>query len=490
MARSSSLSKKPNSPAPLKKRTFTDRLAIGLIIGLIALGSLTPAFRALQAVPYAGAYFYELGGALPNLRTPYFMIAELDVVGYYSYLRSLAIDHDLDLANDFTLFGWPSKAAEKTVTGLTADPWSVGPAILWVPAFLAGHLTSLALNATGNPVPTNGISFVYDFFIVYASMIYGLIGLIFLYFFLRFFFDPLKSFLALAIYFFASPLVFYQFHEPTMSHTLTVFAAGGFLYYWYRNWLKKSLKDWCWLGLWAGLIALVRSQDIFIFIVPAAAETLVLLRQKERPGPALLAGPLLMLLISFVCFTPQMLAWKVLYNSFLTVPAGPGFMHWTSPAVWEMLFSTGHGLITWTPVILFCLVGLFLYNKNRSEQTALFWSFGLILLIELYINSAAGDWSGGWAFGARRFLSCSPIFAWGLGNLLNKVWGNKRVLDTLLVVCALLIIFNLLFYVQWAYGLIDRGGPIPWSQYFAGKIDAFFLWLKVIKYIFALTFNL
>jgi len=490
MARNSSSSKKPNPSAPLRTRTFTDRLAIGLIIGLIALGSLMPAFRALANVPYAGAYFYELGNVLPNLRNPYFMIAELDVVGYYSYLRSLAIDHDLNFENDFTLFGWPSKGAEKTVTGLTANPWSVGPALLWSPAFLAGHLYSLALNATGNPVPTNGVSFVYDFFIVYASMIYGLIGLIFLYFFLRFFFDPLKSFLALTIYFYASPLVFYQFHEPTMSHTLTVFAAGGFLYLWYRNWLKKGLPDWCWLGLWAGLIALIRSQDIFIFIIPAAAETLVLLRQKKKFDLGSLAGPALMVLIAFLCFTPQMLAWKVLYNSYITVPAGAGYMHWTSPALLEMLFSTGHGLITWTPIILLCLAGLFFYDRQLGGQKVLLGAFGLILLVEYYINSAAGDWSGGWAFGARRFLSCSPILAWGLGNLLNKTWGNKRVLYPLLAVCALLIIFNLLFYVQWAYGLIDRGGPIPWQQYFAGKFDALLLWLKVIKYIFSLTFNL
>jgi hypothetical protein len=479
MARNSSSSKKP-------KRTFSDRLAIGLIIGLVAFGSLTPAFRALQAVPYAGPYFYELGGALPNLRVPYFMIAEVDVVGYYSYLRSLAFDRDLDLENDFTLMGWPVRAKEKTVTGLTHNPWSVGPALLWAPALLAGHLYSLALNGLGYPVPLDGVSFVYDFFIVYASMIYGLIGLLFMYFFLRFFFDPLKSFLALAAYFYASPLVFYQFHEPTMSHTLTVFAASGFLYFWYRNWLKKELRDWLVLGLWAGLIALIRSQDIFIFLVPVAAETAWLWRRDRRIDP----GPLLLLAVACLCFIPQMLAWKVLYNSYITVPAGAGYMRWTSPALLEMLFSTNHGLITYTPVIALCLAGLFLYRRQQPEQRLLFLAFGLVLLAEYYINSAAGDFGGGWAFGARRFLSCSLIFAWGLGNLVDSVWQNKRLLLALGAVLAGLIIFNLLFYVQWVYGLIDRAAALPWSQYFGGKIDAFFLWLKVIKYIFALTFNL
>jgi hypothetical protein len=481
------LAKKAKIPPPKPKKSFSDRLAIIILAALILFGSLTPIYRALSNVPYIGAYFYEMGNVLPGIRSQYFMIAEVDVIGYYSYLRSLAIDHDLDFANDFTLFGWPSKANEKTSLGLTANPWSVGPAILWAPAFAAGHLFSLALNATGNPVPTNGVSFVYDFFIVLASMLYGLIGLIFIYFFLRFFFSPLLSFLALIFYLYASPLVFYQFHEPTMSHIMTVFAASGFIYFWYRNWLKKGLKDWFWLGIWAGLMILIRPQDIFIFIIPAAAETLALLRQKKKIDLPLIAGPLLMLAVSFVCFSPQMLAWKILYGSYITIANGPGYMHWTSPAFLEMLFSLNHGLITWTPIIAFCLAGLFFYKKEKSDQAMLFWAFGLIFLLEYYVNSAAGDFNGGWAFGARRFLSCSFLFAWGLGNLFNRAWENKRLLYFLLGLLSLLVIFNLLFYVQWAYGLIDRGAAISWQQYFAGKADAFFLWLKVLRYLFSLA---
>jgi hypothetical protein len=483
------LAKKSLAHQAKPKKTFSDRLAIILLVGLVLFGSLTPVFRALSNVPYIGAYFYETGTVIPNLRSPHFLIEEVDCLGYYSYLRSLAIDHDLNFENDFTLFGWPAKAKEKTAMGLTANPWSIGPAILWSPAFLAGHLYSLALNATGNPVPTDGVSFVYDFFIVLASMGYGLIGLIFIYLFLRFFFPPLQSFLALIFYFYASPLVFYQFHEPIMSHTLTVFAASGFIYFWYRNWLKKGPKEWFWLGIWAGLMALIRSQDIFIFIVPAAAETFVLFRQNKKLDLSLIAGPLLMLAVSFICFIPQMLAWKILYGSYLTVPAGPGYMHWTSPALLPMLFSTNHGLITWTPIIIFCLAGLFLYKREKIEQRLLFWVFGLILLLEYYVNSAAGDFNGGWAFGARRFLSCSLIFAWGLGNLFDKVWANKKLLYTVSGLFSVLVIFNLLFYVQWAYGLIDKGAAITWQQYFAGKAEAFFLWLKVLRYLFSLAFN-
>jgi hypothetical protein len=483
------LAKKPPAPPP-KQKTFSDRLAISLLVGLIVFGSLTPVFRALVSVPYVGAYFYEMGNVLPNLRTPYYMIAEVDCIGYYSYLRSLAIDHDLDFENDFTLFGWPSRAKEKTVTGVTGNLWSVGPAILWAPAFLAGHLYSLALNALGYPVPTDGISFVYDFFIVLASMAYGLIGLIFIYFFLRFFFDPLKSFLALIFYFYASPLVFYQFHEPTMSHTLTVFAASGFLYFWYRNWLKKGLKEWIWLGLWAGIMALVRPQDIFIFIIPAAAETWTLFRQKKKIDLPMLAGPLLMLLLSFLLFLPQMLAWKILYGAYITVANGPNYMQWTRPALLPMLFSTNHGLITWTPIIFFSLLGLFLYQRKKADQSLLFWVLGLIVLVEYYINSSTGsDFGSGWSFGARRFMSCSLIFAWGLANLLERVWANKKLLYALGGIFSALVVFNLLFYVQWVYGLIDRGSAISWQQYFAGKIDAFFLWLKVLRYLFSLVFS-
>ena len=465
---------------------FNDRLAVSLIVLLVFIGSLTPVFRAMINVPYVGSYFYEMKQVLPRLGYQYFIISEVDCIGYYSYLRSTVIDHDLDFKNDFTLFGWKRWGEEeKSPTGLTFNPWSVGPAILWSPAFFVGHAVSHGMNLFGANLPTNGVSFVYDFFIVMLSMFYGLIGFLFIYFFLRFFFSPVISFLAFFFLFYASPLIFYEFHEPTMSHIPTVFAVSGLIYFWYKTWLNKSNKDWLILGVWSGLVMLIRPQDVFFIFFPVLFESLVLIWRNKKIPLSLILGLFLMGFVMVVCFIPQMLAWKILEGAFIANPQRAGFMQWSNPHVIPVMFSSNHGLITYTPIILFTLLGLFIFNRKDRQQLLIFLSFLLIFLFELYVNSAAAAWDGGWAFGGRRFLSCSIIFAWGLANLLNWLKKYKTVFYSVLGLFSLLIIFNLLFYFQWAYGMIPRAGDLTFQQYFGGKIDAFFLWLKVVGHIFS-----
>src|SRR5579872_2637471 len=73
-----------------------------------------------------------------------------DGVGYYSYVRSVLIDHDLNFENDY-LAGNESFVKSRTdaaghllpemytKTGRVENHFSVGPAILWAPALFTVH---------------------------------------------------------------------------------------------------------------------------------------------------------------------------------------------------------------------------------------------------------------------------------------------------------------------------------------------------------------
>ena len=80
---------------------------------------------------------------------------------YFSYLRSLAFDRDVDFRNDYTLLGLGDKPHlfQPTPTGHAQSAASIGPAILWAPFFAAGHVVALRLSATNPDVDANGISF-------------------------------------------------------------------------------------------------------------------------------------------------------------------------------------------------------------------------------------------------------------------------------------------------------------------------------------------
>jgi hypothetical protein len=97
---------------------------------------------------------------------------------YFSYLRSLAFDRDLDFRNDYTLLGLGDKPHlfEPTPTGYAQSAASIGPAIVWAPFFAAGHLIALRLGSTNPDVDANGISFPYRQAVCVAGLIYGLLG--------------------------------------------------------------------------------------------------------------------------------------------------------------------------------------------------------------------------------------------------------------------------------------------------------------------------
>ena len=89
-------------------------------------------------------------------------------------------------------------------------------------------------------------------------------------------------------------------------------------------------------------------------------------------------------------------------------------MKWSEPALWAVLVSDNHGLLSWTPIVLLALAGLVpLLRRNPVIGWAAIGFVG----VTWYVNAAVADWWGGEAFGARRFISCYPVFVIGLAAL-------------------------------------------------------------------------
>ena len=85
-----------------------------------------------------------------------------DTGSYFVYLRSLAFDHDLDFANDWTLLRQPPAASLRTVTGHVSNMQTVGPALLWSPFYLMAHAYVRMGNALGFASwPGDGVSVPY-----------------------------------------------------------------------------------------------------------------------------------------------------------------------------------------------------------------------------------------------------------------------------------------------------------------------------------------
>ena len=393
-----------------------------------------------------------------------------DGPGYFSYLRSVLFDGDLDFENEFDRLEWP--VDELTPTGLVANYWSVGPAILWAPFYLVIHGLSLIAPRVGYPANCDGFGYQYQSAACVGTIVYVALGCILAYRLCRRYTSSYSGLVAVLGLFLGSSLIHYTIAAPGSSHGVSFFAVALFLFLWDRH-RRRSRTDWALLGLAAGLMALVRWQDV-LFVSVVAVQAI----WSARSGSAhervvtmreYLQGGLLAALIGTFVFAPQMLAWSVLYGSPLVLPQGAAFFDPLHPNLVEYLFSTNHGLFTWTPIALLAVVGLGpLWVRDRRTTMALV----VPLLLLWYLNSATSDWWAHGSFGARRFVSATAILALGLAALIESVVRRLRHGTILALICvASLIGWNFLLDLQFTLGYIPTDEAISLRQMTVGKFE-------------------
>lgn len=397
-------------------------------------------------------------------------VTGVDPVGYYVYLPSLIFDRDLDFANDYEHFrgiGYVDPDQERTPTGKMPNPYPIGVAVLWLPFFLMGHLAALV---TGSAL--NGFSPPYQIATYLGNAAYGFAGILLIFRLTDRLFERKVAFVATTLVWFASGVLYYLFPHGPMSHMASMFIVMLFITVWLTRREEMNLRDYIALGVLGGLAALVRWQNVLFLVLPAADFVVEARRRGVKREKAL--HVLAMVGAFLVVFFPQMIVWKVLYGSFVTVPQGAGFVSWFRPALFDVLFSSRHGLFTWTPVIVLAVIGLFMFPKEKRQLGyLLFAAFAL----QLYINSVAG-WVG-WSFGMRRFINCSGLFSLGLAAVITKIQQRVR-LRYLVLIAIPLVIWNALFVLQYYAGRIPYDDYLTFDQFVVDKFRVLVLLLMRI----------
>jgi hypothetical protein len=88
------------------------------------------------------------------------------------------------------------------------------------------------------------------------------------------------------------------------------------------------------------------------------------------------------------------------------------------------------------------------------REASVGWATAVVLGLDVYVGASVVDWWAGEAFGARRFVSYTVLFALGLAALFSTACFRERsLLVRWMAVC--LIAYNLLFLLQ--YQLFMRG---------------------------------
>lgn len=414
-----------------------------------------------------------LGAFLLTLPLVTTRIRGADEIEYFSYLRSLVFDRDLEFGNEYAYFyakdpqglaGFKSTFLDlrEPRTGRHLNFGPLGTAFLWSPFYLLAHGGVLLARAAGIDVAADGFAGPYVAAACYASAFYGFLGLVVVHDTLtrRAGFTAGSALFSVFGLWSASPLLYYLTVAPGFSHASSFFAVALVVALSLRahQLPRPRLLDWAICGAATGLAALIREQDGLFLLVPAVL--LVHRSWKDRAvARGLMAGSV-MALSAFVVFLPQLFAYKAINGTFGPSTLVARKMSYSSPHFLEVLFDPAHGLLAWSPLAALALGGLVVLVWKR--RTA--WAVALLVafLAQAWINGAVESWTQAGAFGARRFISVLPLLAFGLATVFASPRLTARPLGAVIVV-ALFTWWNVSLMVQFALRLMDRQG-LEWPR--------------------------
>jgi len=408
-----------------------------------------------------------------------------DPVGYFSWVRSVVIDGNLDTTDEYLHYG-NDTITGPTITGYNHNPYAIGAPLLWSPFYLAAHAVESARAAIVHS-PPDGYGDVYVWAVSLASALYGFAAVLILHTLARRLFGEPAATIAAVAAWLASPLVFYMYSHPAMAHAADAFANTLVVAAWFaltpcpplptrraasgEGEPKAGVRNWLLMGASVGLAALVRTQNAVIGAVPAVW----LLAQARAAFRSGMGHQWLRSIAAFglggaLAFAPQAIVWHAVFGKWIelspysyTLDAG----HFTGTfQVLTVLFSSDRGLFVWTPILLFAIIGLApLYRQHRRLAVFLIFHF----VSQVLIVSAWSVYTGALAFGARLLLQNTPTYFIGLASLVDwlrrRGWNVRR----LAAIGAGFVVWNFVLIVQYSLGTVPRAGPFPIGDLIAGQ---------------------
>jgi hypothetical protein len=403
----------------------------------------------------------------------------------FAYTRSLVIDRDLDLANEFQDYV-PDKFFLTRPRERQWPKQEIGTALLWTPFYAAAHLGVLA-GAAGPHVPPDGYGAPYRDAVALAGFAWGAVGVWVSYRLARRFFGAAVAGAAALVLWASAPLLWYTVFEPSMTHAVSTAAVAVFLSLWLRARAAPTLAAWSLLAFAAGALVAIQRYDAYLLALPALTlagrlPRFVTARRRDK-WPRAATAALLMSACFFAGTLPLWLKNLATTDAWLIPIDVPShaLRGWREPLVVELLFSSKHGLLSWTPAVTVALVGLVLLTRR---EPALALSLLATLALGVCLLASTWDWHAGAAFGSRRFTEAFPLFLLGLCRALEGAWRVSRA--SAVGLCALLVGWNTALVHEVRESRIPAVGTFAFSEVAARAVGRVY---RAVGHPFAIPAN-
>ena len=357
-----------------------------------------------------------------------------DQTFYMGQTSSLIEDGDLDLRNDALFSDLEPSELVRLLTAVRADgsvanTFSIGPALLWMPAYIV----ALHWNRADDPVPPRWNRWqVVALYLTSVGLAFGLIWILDRWLRRLGLSRSLAALVVMALIL-GSPLLIYAFRDYTTSHLLSALTVSMLPAVALLLARRPTVATAMLSGVAVGLAFLCRWQEIvtaLILLIP-----LLQLKRRGTTWSRLLTLTATIALSALTVASLQLHAWWLERGEIFSAPQHEGYLRLHAPQMGSFLFSGLSGLFSWSPVYLLGLLGLLLPWRCRIAKQWR-WAALTLLVVAIYVNASVTDWWAGVSYGSRRMSSALPLVALGVANLLlQRRW--RVVTITLLALCCL-----------------------------------------------------
>ena len=357
-----------------------------------------------------------------------------DGPNYFMQARSILFDRDIDFANEI-------EQIHGVVPGMPER--AMGLPLLSMPFLVLAHV----LVGFGT-----GFGYAYETAFGLASYVVGSLGVLAMFKTAYKLFPPWTALVSVVTVSLGSFLAWYMVMEPAMPHAVSAASVAFLIAFWVHRRPMTERRDWLIVGALVGLATLARWQNAVFGLLP-------LLDAFLPPRTTKLKVAASSALTFVLVLTPQILYWVQTAERSVEASMDRHQLVLDQLSVAEVLFSTNRGLFPWSPVLYLGFFGLLLW-VFRARRLALLCLLGFAM--EVYVNSSAEMWWGGWAFGGRRFDNSLVVFVLGFAALIEVL--RRRPLVPLTVLCAGLVLWNVGLMRQLKNAEIEPDGNISFRD--------------------------
>ena len=394
-----------------------------------------------------------------------------DVAGYYLYLPATFIYKDLkqlefqfDILNSYQPTPELQQSFKHEKSGNYVMKYSMGQAVQFLPFFTIAHIYA----SSSSKWKADGYSRPYQFMIALGSLLIALFGLYIIRKYLLFFFSDKIIAASIILLCLGSNYLEYAGITGAMTHNGLFTLYACLLYVSHRYYQSSQMKWALLIGAIIGLMGLTRPTELLAAFIPLTYGLNVVNKESLLERFSLFLNQkkhfLLAILLCGCIGSLQLIYWKYVSGDWIVYSYQEQGFSWLSPHIWDGLLSYRSGWLTYSPIMIFSLNGMFFIKERNGIK------FGFSILfcwLFIYVSFAWDIWWYGGSLGQRTMVQSYPIFFIPFTFFVSKFYNSKNWLQ--LIIIAIATVF--LYFNLWLTYQAHKG-----KMLLAGQMTKAYFW--------------